>query len=315
MNIRMPEFADFQLLSISDGKFRALIAERAAKATQDFLGDDGRLVLNDFSSIQKLASLLCEAVDVSFESTLDSKARNAYLWLMDNFSFRSGAKSLSLDMNFKGKPSLESFTNRIAISKEWAEKHNERNPDKPRKAQPIVNEMTLIKGRLIGMDVLCGVSEAMYGYLSGKRLKAAQEGIETFKKLDHLLSEIEEIVNKEWMPFSIRNRLAGSPRSRKTLREAIAEEREIMLPHSIRNDSNLSARLYIAELSRLNIAVFGNARKIALFHFAGILDISLDMKTIERVSANELARAKRNPFIYYSVNIGFHSSFKPIPLC
>ncbi|NMZ64695.1 hypothetical protein HBN99_10195 [Pseudomonas oryzihabitans] len=229
----------------------------------------------------------------SYHRSLTEEAHTAIEWMFEQPSFQSGFKSLG----FKLK--TEHSDNRVL----FIENHLERTFKNLPPGERHIRNPHLLYSRKFSkaFELACGVAEAIYGHMSGIRVLAASEGIQTFNRIDALLQELEQLCEKPWMPENLRTKLVGSlaqeenPRVRylhQNSRRYVQDFKIVMFPESVRRDNSLPARLFAAELIRLNVDLFSAHYKRAVFHFCGLLDLELDMKTIERIAASEKARVK-----------------------
>ncbi|UBY96666.1 hypothetical protein LCG56_22300 [Pseudomonas cannabina pv. alisalensis] len=136
-----------------------------------------------------------------------------------------------------------------------------------------------------------GLANACYGFLSGKRRKAALEGPKALHRMINLMTEIERIRDTTDFlghPISIGGRFWEKQKS------DMEGTLEHLFSTTKRDDKDLASRLMASEIIRLHMKLFYAPHKSAVFHLMGLPFIQrpIEMKTIERLVALERARAE-----------------------
>ena len=265
-----PTIDQFNCLSKAGDVFRAKLLSRLRGKFSQFANTSPTE-----DEIVELVSFTARSLEEESEAALGVEGKLCLDWLVSEPAFALASKTLGYQ-NFSSEEWRDFFDMRI--------RRSVRNNN--------FSESDAFKFTSLSTQYLRNVSciaEALSGYLSGTRHREVLDGPATIRRMKELLLEFEQLVNVDWMPEHLKERLTSRVQTSGAIR-LLGEPDLLQSPTSRRNDADLPTRLLASELLRINYAYQHSFHKKAVFHLMGLsfIERPLEMRTIERLAKNEM---------------------------
>ncbi|RMR07380.1 hypothetical protein [Pseudomonas syringae group genomosp. 3] len=270
---KTPTSAQFENLGTTIEKFIVVLNEKFGEITEE-VNDEKDYRLPEpliLELANKFETTRLETVNSCFDSETDA----TFTWITNEPSFQVALRKVGFTTRDDKNPYVE-IISQENIETAW---------------RPYHLRKSAIHYATLHISYVGGLARASYGFLSGKRRKAALEGPKALQNMINLMTEIERIRDTTdflGQPINIGGRFWEKQKSdmEGTLEHLFSTTR--------RDDKDLASRLMASELIRLHMELFYAPHKNAIFHLMGLPFIQrpIEMKTIERLIALERTRAK-----------------------